>query len=143
MTGCDESVTRGDEEFPPEHLGDDPGGWYWSAERPPEASADEPLDHSVHGSVIRLMWDYGVRVPLWDAEGLLPEDPQWLRESLGLSEALIEDLTRWGGDMNELDATPSHRTKEACDALDARARALSQRLQQEVGSRYTVTYRPW
>ena len=89
------------------------------------------------------MWDYGVRVPLWDAEGLLPEDGEWLRGVLGLSDPLIEDLTTWGLDMDALDAAPSRRTTKAYEALDARARELVQRLRREVGPRYSVTYHAW
>ena len=132
-----------DDDAPPMHLGDYPHGAYWSAERPPESQGDEPADCSVRGRVIRMMWDYGVQIPLWDAEGHLSEDPEWLQEALNLSERLIEDLGRWGLDMEELDAAPSRRTKEAYEALDARGRELTQRLQQEVGPEYTVTYRPW
>lgn len=75
--------------------------------------------------------------------GALPEEPQWLREVLRLSDSLIEDLTRWGDDMLSLDAAPSLRTEEAYEALDLRAQALAQRLQQEVGSRYTIRYSAW
>ena len=81
------------------HLGDYPHGAYWTAERRPSAHEDEPADYSISGPVIRLMWDYSMRIPLWDAEGLLPEEPEWLREALGLSDLLIEDLRRWGLDM--------------------------------------------
>jgi hypothetical protein len=97
----------------------------------------------VSGSVIRFMWDYGVRVSLWDAEGLLPEESDWLREALGLSDPLIEDLGSWGREMNALVAAPSRRPTDAYEALDARARALVQRLEQEIGSRFSFEYRPW
>jgi hypothetical protein len=126
------------------HLGDYPHGAYWSAERHAGVDdGDEFADHTVSGSVIRFMWDYGVRVPLWDAEGLLPDDGEWLREVLGLSDPLIEDLTRWGLDMDALDAAPSRTPTAAYRALDARARELVQRLRQEVGSRYSVKYHAW
>jgi hypothetical protein len=136
-------VVTCDDAPPPMHFGDYPHGAYWSAERRAQGQEDEPADYSVSGSVLRMMWDYGVRVPLWDAEGLLPEEPDWLRKALGLSDPLIEDLTRWGLDMVELDAVPSRRTTEAYEALDARARELAERLQQELGSRYRVKYHPW
>jgi hypothetical protein len=139
----DEVVATNDDAPPPLHFGDDPHGAYWSAERPPDAETDEPADYSVNGPVIRMMWDYGVRVPLWDAEGLLPEEPQWLRKALNLSEGLIHDLSEWGLDMNELDAAPRLRTKEAYEALDLRGRDLAQRLREEIGSRYRITYQPW
>ena len=132
-----------DDAPPPVHLGDYPHAAYWSAERPPEVQADEPADYSVSGPTIRMMWDYGVRIPLWDAEGLLPEEPEWLRDALNLSQRLIDDLSRWGFDMIELDAAPGRRPREAYEALDVRGRELAQRLQQEVGSRYSVTYHPW
>lgn len=125
------------------YFGDYPSGVYWSAERRATADEYEPIDRTLSGSVIRFMWDFGVRVPLWDALGLVPEEPEWLRETLGLSEPLIEDLTTWGRDMETLDASASRRTTDAYEALDARARLLVQRLQQELGSRFSIKYLPW
>jgi hypothetical protein len=116
---------------------------YWSAEGQAATDEDVPADHAVSGPLIRFMWDYGVRIPLWDAEGLLPEESEWLREVLGLSDPLIEDLTRWGCDMEALDAAPSRKTTHAYDELDVRARDLVKRLQQELGSRFSVRYQPW
>lgn len=69
---------------PPMHFGDYPHGAYWSAERR-EQDDEGPEDYTVDGQVIRLMWDYGVRVPSWDAAGLLPEEPEWLRVELRAS----------------------------------------------------------
>ena len=88
------------------------------------------------------MWDYGVVVPLWDAGGLLPEEPEWLRAALGLSDALIGDLTRWGHDMNVLDGA-ARSSRSQYEALDVRARELAARLQRELGSGFSVQYRPW
>ena len=136
-----------DEAFKPKHLG---GGVYAAAHGPAQGPTRERLhddsvglDITVGGDVITFMWDYGVRVPLWGPFGLLPDEPRWLSAVLQLSDSLIEDLTRWGDSMLELDATPSQRTKEAYEGLDVRAQDLVQRLQTEVGSRYTVRYRPW
>lgn len=128
---------------PAVHFGDYPDGPYWSGERSSGAEEHSSADNAVSGDVIRLMWDYSVLVPLWDAEGLLPEEPRWLKEALGLSDSLIEALTSWGKDMNALDGAPRGRTRESYEALDARARVLARRLQAEVGSRHTVEYRPW
>ena len=80
-----------DDAPPPMHFGDYPTGAYWSAERRADADQGGTADHTVTGSVIRFMWDCGVRIPLWDAEGLLPEEPEWLRDSLGLGDPLVED----------------------------------------------------
>ncbi|MEX0427777.1 hypothetical protein AB3X52_09115 [Nocardioides sp. DS6] len=101
-------------------------------------------DFSVAGNVITFMWDYGAVVPLWcDGIGLLPEEPEWLRTALGLSNLLILDLSEWGNAMGHLDANPPLQTEEAHRDLDHRARALVNRLQQELGSRFTVRYKPW
>jgi hypothetical protein len=143
----DAHVVNDDRDPPPMHFGEYPHGAYWSAERSDttdEDGADD--DYTVSGQVIRLMWDYGVIVPLWDAEGLLPEEPDWLRAALGLSDPLIDALTRWGHDMNELDASgpmPEYQYKALRKALDVRARNLAVLLQDELGSRFTVAYRPW
>jgi hypothetical protein len=128
----------------PRYFGDYPNGAYISAYPPPGyVEPDEP-DYTVHGDTIKFMWDYGVVVPLWtDWDGLVPEEPEWLKEALGLSDSLIEDLSAWGNAMDHLDANPPLRTEQAYRELDGRARDLVARLQQEVGSRFTVTYKPW
>lgn len=100
------------------------------------------------GDVIRFMWDYSVTVPLWDREGLLPDEPEWLHSALGLSEDLIQALTAWGHDMNSADGTPWKRRskvewEQAYRELDARARDLVDRLRRELAPRYEVTYKPW
>lgn len=124
------------------HLGDFPHGAYWSAERR-EPTEDDVDDYTVSGDVIRFMWDYTVVVPLWSEDGLLPEKPEWLRVALGLSDPLIHDLSEWGRAMNTLDGDPRLRTEQAYRDLDVRARELVERLQQEVGARFTVKYKPW
>lgn len=118
-------------------------GLFWSPTPPGAAQGDAPLAHGVVGDVIRVMWDYGVRVGLWDAEGQLPEEPTWLRDVLGLSDALVADLVQWGADMEDVDAVPEGRTTRAYDVLNARGRELAVRLQEELGERYRVTYKPW
>jgi hypothetical protein len=133
-----------DREPPPKHVGDYPHGAYSSAEAPAGFVDDDALDFTVTGDVIKFMWDYGVVVPLWtDWDGLVPEERDWLRTALGLSDPLIRDLREWGTAMDHLDANPSLRTGQAYRDLDRQARELVTRLQQEVGSRFTITYQPW
>lgn len=127
---------------PPMYVGDYLHGAHWSAERRQSMDHDAP-DFTASGTVIRFMWDYGVVVPLWDGDGLVPEEPQWLRRALGLSHSLIRDLSEWGNAMQNLDANPPLRTERAYDDLDQRARALVDRLQRELGARFTVKYKPW
>lgn len=102
----------------------------------------------MRGDAIRFMWDYGVTVPLWDREGLLPDDPRWLRKTLGLSEHLIRALSAWGKDMNSADGTPwAQRSKgereQAYRELDERALDLVDRLRRELVPRLEVTYKSW
>ncbi len=132
-----------EQEQPP---GDDPdalpaGGWF--AYSP--VGGEDLDDVEVAGEAIRLMWDYGVRVPLWDEEGLLPDDAGWLQRALGLSSALVADLAAWGESMERLidHRGPVPGEAEALDDLDERARALVTRVENETGGAYVVRYRPW
>lgn len=129
---------------PQTHVGDYPAWRHLLNRR--GSTEDEEIDHEV-GFVIRFMWDYGVTVPLWDAAGLLPEEPERLRAVLGLSGPLIHELSRWGNEMNHLDAAGNRLSREGLEPaygeLDSRARDLVSRLQDELGDRYTVRYVPW
>lgn len=138
----------GPEHEPPSPTFGDPDGWHWSAHPPEGWVAPAEPDYTVDGDAIRFMWDYGVVVPLWLSGGLVPgglvpDDPKWLRRALGLSSELVRDLTAWGNAMDHLDAHPRLRTDEAYAELDRQARLLVERLQAEVGERFTVTYQPW
>lgn len=97
----------------------DPRGPKWSAHplAGVESVAEDPAQ--VRGDTIRFFWDEGVTVPLWDADGLLPDDPEWLRAALGLSDGLIADLTAWGAAHQQGDRPTCHQT----EALAARLRA--------------------
>jgi hypothetical protein len=135
-----------DDRRAPRPIGDYPGGAHWSAV-PAEPSDEAPEDYTVSGDVIRFMWDYGVSVPHWDREGLLPHEVDWLQRALGLSEHLIQALTAWGQDMNNADGTAwNRRSKDewehAYRELDARARDLVEWLRRELAPRYEVTYKP-
>lgn len=142
MSGSDEG------DFPL-RLGDGSGGPYWSAEPLPWTAADERAERArpVHGRLLRFMWDYGVRMPLWDDEGLLPEDDDWLRESLGVDRDLIRALRRWSLEMIEIDAAePSDDSEERTrryEQMDAAARDLVERLRDQVDGALTVAYERW
>jgi hypothetical protein len=118
-----------DADAPPRFLGDYPDGAYWTADRPADADRQEPEDHTVKGPVIRFMWDYGVTVPMWDAEGQLPEEPEWLRTSLGLSDGLIDAVIDEGREMNRLDGAGAAFTEEwraRYAEADTRGRSLAE-----------------
>src|SRR5690606_18059820 len=79
------------EDSPPPCLGDYPDAAYWSAFRPDgsvDGDAEAEPDFTVEGTRLRIMWDEGAG-PLWSEEGLLPDNPDWLRQALGLSDSLI------------------------------------------------------
>ena len=72
-------MARGADDLPPPYPGD-PHGLHWAAYRPDGSVDDiaEGEDFTVEGTRLRIMWDEGAG-PLWGDEGLLPDDPEWLR----------------------------------------------------------------
>ena len=102
--------------------------------------------HEIAGDEIQFMWDYGVVLPLWDEQALLPEDREWLHRVLQLSDELIDELARWAQAMEARDMEPDFESQVWRDAgvnLRRRGQDLAESLQREVGSRYKVTYKPW
>lgn len=134
---------NGPDQSPPLRYFGDPYGAHWSVDPPAGFVNDDALDFTVEGDVIKFMWDHGVVIPLWDGNGLVPEEPEWSRKALGLSVALIQDLASWGNAMEFLDAKPPLRTEQAVRDLGQRAKELVQRLQQELAPRFSVKYKPW
>ncbi len=131
MTGMEDE----DRERPPAHFGDYPHGAYWSAFPPAGSADDDEAHYSVEGSDLRIMWDEGAG-PLWTTEeGLLPDDPEWMKRALGLSDLLVAELLTWLHDMNAAQQRYLPTTE-----LDERALQLAARLQGEVGSRFEVRY---
>lgn len=127
------------EDSPPPYFGDYPDGVYWLAFRPDssvDADAESKEDFTVEGTRLRIMWDEDAG-PVWGDEGLLPNDPRWLRQALGLGDPLITDLLEWVRDM---DATRERGQSQAL--LNPRALKLADRLQAEVGSRVRVRFHP-
>lgn len=142
--GCDTAcdvIANMERAQPPPHIGDYPDGVYLSAFMPdgsriPEDSVE---DYTVPGDTLRIMWDEDAG-PLW-AGGLLPDEPEWIRRALGVSDAFVSDLLGWWRDML---AFHDERLQplEALRVLDDRGHQLAKRLQVEVGSRFAVSYRP-
>lgn len=86
------------------------------------------------------MWDEEAG-PLWGDEGLLEDEPGWMRRVLGLSDELIGDLDTWMSDMSALQFGPyGVDWRERLEELDRRGENLAQRLGREVGARYSVSY---
>ena len=92
----------------------------WVADRLPGAPEAEDEERQV-GPVIRFMWDHGCVVPLWDTDGPLAEDPDWLAAEVGVSRRLFDDMSAWTADQKDGNLGPEH-TMEA-ERLFARLRA--------------------
>jgi hypothetical protein len=107
-------------------------GLRWVAD--PPAGVVEPEDEEQHvaGTVIRFMWDYGCDVPLWDEDGPLLEDPDWLAAELGLSGELVRDLVAWAAHYEDAAGGREHPHE---------AERLFARLQSEVPARFTLRNR--
>lgn len=122
-----------EDERPLPYFGDYPHGAYWSAIPVEGSTADDEPDYTVDGTALRVMWDTGAG-PLWsDGDGLLPDEPEWLKKALDLSDPLIADLLAWQHNMNKARHPPTPH-------LDQEAEALVERLRTEVGHRFTVKY---
>jgi hypothetical protein len=128
-----------DQERPP-YLGDS-NRWYSSDVAPGGTQAsDEDEHYTVAGSDLRIMWDEGAG-PLWACDGLLPDDPTWVRRALGLSNSLVADLFAWLSDMSALHQRLSFAdARERVQQFDEQGQELAERLQTEVGARYRVWY---
>ncbi len=84
---------------------------------------------------IRFFWDFSVRVPLWMDDGLVGQEPAWLRNHLGLSDELIADLSDWGSVMCDAD---ENEDNDLPPDMEARADRLVSRLRSEIGDRYLI-----
>lgn len=84
-------------------------------------------------------WDYGVTVPLWAEGGLLPDDPEWLAEHLRLSPRLVEKLASYGREMERLSPNGLNLSRR----MRAKAEGRMCEVENELGDRYAVAYRPW
>ena len=106
-------------------------GWY--AFPPPGHTEDAEGEREpapVEGPEIRMMGEWGVTTPLWDANGPLDEDPDYLSRELGISQQLIADLAAWG-EAWETDLDPAEHNEQG--------RRLFARLQAEINPRFRVT----
>lgn len=83
---------------------------------------------------IRVMADY-LGLPLWDDEGRLPEEHEFVHDFLGLSRALVADLVAWS------DHIETHRDASVRD-VNAQGNVLTERLRVELGGRHEVVFVP-
>ena len=103
----------------------------WQASPPP--GADWPEEEWSVGRDIRLMHDVGGGLPLWDENGRLPEESDFVHGFLGLSVQLVADLNSWS------DAVERGQLQES--TVEAGKR-LRERLAGELGEGFRVTFHP-
>lgn len=86
---------------------------------------------------IRFMPDHSVTLPLWGAQGLVPED--WPPISPGLRKRLIAWQSRW----EELQAAPTYQRSAYAemDQLLEEGDPLLKEIQLELGPEYEVVRR--
>jgi redox-sensitive bicupin YhaK (pirin superfamily) len=97
-----------------------PNGAYMTA-GPSAGVPRDDVEEAPPVGQIQLMGDYG-GAHLWDEEGGIDGDFDYLNRHLGISRALHDDLVRWGADWDGQANTPEH---------DARGKELLTRLQAE------------
>jgi hypothetical protein len=107
-------------------------GWY-AVPLDGRDEADEPWTPPREGSVIRLMGEYSVDVPLWGEDGLMFSEPEELVRELGVSEELATDLKTWAKAWESRSDHPD---------FDAVALRLVRRLRAELDHRYEIVYHP-
>jgi hypothetical protein len=70
----------------------------WHVPDPDERTSERTIeDIHLEGTTVAFFWEYRAAVPLWDAYGLLPDDPEWLERELGLSRSLVAELVALAG----------------------------------------------
>ena len=97
------------------------------------ASAD---DAPLRGP-IRLRPIQHIEFPLWDAEGWLGDDFDWLHETLGLAQGTYLALARWQSDF-ERQADFPRAGGAARDAFVRRGHELCERLRRDLSPRFEV-----
>jgi DNA-binding transcriptional LysR family regulator len=122
---------------PADRVPSDEGHAGWFAYMPDGGRPDdteEPWVPPPRGSVIRLMGEHTVTVPLWsDQDGLMFNDPTELVREFGVSPDLAADLAAWGIAWAAQAGHPAH---------DAEAARLVRRLNTELEDDYHFVYRP-
>jgi hypothetical protein len=108
-------------------------------ERPAPSGADAWLQSARVKGTLRLFHD-GPGLPLWDDDGRLPDEPEFVIGVLGVSGALVADLVDWGDASEELVEGEAATFEERRNAHVAQGHELFLRLAQEVGHQYRLEY---
>lgn len=121
-------------DLPPERLPSPDATTGWFAFMPDGSripDSGEAWQPPPDGTVIRLMGEHTVPVPLWDEGGLMFSDPPDLVRELGVTEALARELADWA---------ERWHTESRMHHHDAEALVLLERLRDELGDRWRFVY---
>lgn len=111
---------------------DGESGWYAFPPEGHRREKDERWEGPREGSLIRLMSEETVDVPLWGEDGLIFDDGRELVREWNVSEELAADIVAWGR------ASQGATSPE----LDAEAARLIRRLRRELEYRFVIVYKP-
>jgi hypothetical protein len=121
--------------------GKNSGGFDWLAfpHDPDDASA--AAGKHAGGAVIRMMPEHGSAMSLWDANGELPDEHDWLHDHLGLSYNLLAEIEAWSSDWGQLHSDSGDVLAALPAELHrARGEALCERIRAEIRPLFTVIY---
>ncbi len=94
---------------------------------------EETWDRPREGSLIRLMGEHEVDVPLWAEGGLIFNDGEELAREWGVSAALVADIVAWGIAWQTSAGQTDHNAEGA---------RLVRRLDHEVDHRFRIVFKP-
>ena len=119
------------DEHPDRLLSADGRSWFGFAPDGADLEGGESREPPAEGSLIRLMGEDTVELPLW-SDGLLFDEPAELMRELGVSEGLATDIAAWG---------IAWQTQSGQAEHDLEAVRLVRRLSDEL-AKYTFVYHP-
>lgn len=83
------------------------------------------------GHEIRIMAEVGGGLPLWDEEGHLPEEHEFVVDYLGLDEELVAEMLTWANQYDE------HAIQDR-DEWSAQGEQLKSRVAKTLGPDFSV-----
>ena len=120
---------------PPDRIFSPDGASGWIAMSPEGYRVDneeETCERPREGSLIRLMGEHEVDVPLWGEDGLIFNDGDELAREWGVSAALVADIVAWGIAWQTAAGQADHNAEGA---------RLVLRLDREVDHRFRIVFK--
>lgn len=113
---------------------DGKSGWFaYSPDGHQLDTDDKPWEGPREGSLIRLMGEHTVDVPLWGEDGLIFSDGDELAREWGLSASFVDAIVAWGIAWQDHSGQPHHNVEGV---------RLVRRLSRELGHRFRFVFKP-